>query len=368
MAAPEAPRPARFLTLRAAAGGDARAEAEQVFAALGATLAAAGGDWDDVVWMRIFYRDRADFAPMNSVRKPLFERVIAEYRYPATTGLVSGGGPDGSALELEVMLGPGKALRDSPRVWKQIGGGHGRPPAAHAVEWDGILWVSGQIAYDAETNLVGERASEQVAQAVANLRAIVEDAEFAPAGFLALTVFLVESALGERERVLDALLAELGDDLGGARPVISVVSVEELFMPGLLVEIEALAVRPGEGPVESEAAEPGAPTAAARCGRHVFAVAASPVPGAAGWGPLVAELERALRERDAELAHLGRLTVWVDPSIPSAELRRAVDADLGPRLPADLAVCLVPCRSPDPASTLLRAEALAHPPRRWAEN
>ncbi|MFN8231916.1 MAG: RidA family protein [Actinomycetota bacterium] len=310
--------------------------------------------------MRIFYRDRDDFAAMNSVRKRLFERVIKEHRYPTTTGLVSGGDPGGPALEFEVMFGPGKTLRDSPQVWKQIGGGHGRPPAAHAVEWDGVLWISGQIAYDVETNLVGERAADQVPQAMANLRAIVADAEFAPAGFLAITIFLVAGALDEADQVIGAVLAELGGDLGDNPPVISVVGVEELFMPGLLVEIEALAARVGKSTIQSESQSVATPNAAARCGRYVFAVAESPSPRIQGWGEVIDELERMLVGQGAALADLGRLTVWVDPSIPREGLGRAVEADRGGRLPDDLAIGLIPSRAAGPASVGLRVEALAY--------
>ena len=102
------------------------------------------------------------------------------------------------------------------------------------------LFVAGQIAWDAEQELVGgSDFVRQFDQALANVLAVVAAAGGVPADVARMTVFVTD-----KKRYL-AALKELGDvwreRMGRHYPAMALVEVRALVEDGALVEIEATA-------------------------------------------------------------------------------------------------------------------------------
>jgi enamine deaminase RidA (YjgF/YER057c/UK114 family) len=336
-------------------------------------LEAEGRGWDDLVWFRIFYRERDDFPRLNEVRKPFFEARMPAGNFPATTGVVTGLGEDGLTIELEMMLGAGKVLRDSPWVWKTIRGGLGKPPAAHGVEWGGLLWISGQVGYDEEANLVDPTALGQLPQALRNLWAIIKDAGCRREDVAQFTFHLVASAFDEYEAVREEFEAMLAEVYGERPPLVSFVGVEELFMPGVLVEIEGYvatdaaartvatpAVGGGEARAELGIRARSAP--AARVGELAFATGVG-IGDSVGrcFTAALDELEAALATVESGLAKIHRATLWFAPRDSYDEVLSLLDAAIGTRLPADLSgkVLVTPISAAPEVEASVRFEVMA---------
>jgi 2-iminobutanoate/2-iminopropanoate deaminase len=365
----------RFITLKSPAEPSTQAETEANFAVAAEVLAGEGRTWDDLVWFRIFYRERADFPRLNEVRKPLLEAALPGGEFPATTGVVTGLNGDGATVEFEMMLGAGKALRDSSRVWKVIRGGLGRPPAAHGVEWGGLLWISGQVGYDEGANLVADSALGQLPQALRNLWAIVEDAGHRRQDVVQFTFHLVASAFDEYEEVREEFESMLAAIYGERPPLVSFVGVEELFMPGVVVEIEAYVasdpatrVVPMAEPLAAPAealAELGIPVRSApagRCGEFAFAVGAAVGDSVAEcFEAAVDDLASRLATVEADLSRLSRATLWYSPAEAHAEVTALLAAAVGDRLPAAVAdkVLLTPIATASEVAAAVRLEAMA---------
>ncbi|MEG0283979.1 MAG: RidA family protein [Erysipelotrichales bacterium] len=64
-------------------------------------------------------------------------------------------------------------------------------PYSHAVEANGMLFVSGQIPFDPETNEIVEGgAAEQTRQSCANVDAILKEAEYSKYDIVKATIFI----------------------------------------------------------------------------------------------------------------------------------------------------------------------------------
>lgn len=108
------------------------------------------------------------------------------------------------------------------------------------VEGGRLLFVAGQIAWDAEQRLVGHGDfAVQFRQALANVVAVVRAAGGAPEHLASLTIYVTDKAayLAERRAVGDAY-REL---LGRHYPAMALVQVADLLEDGALVEIQAVA-------------------------------------------------------------------------------------------------------------------------------
>lgn len=79
--------------------GDARAQAERVFANLAAVCAAAGGSLDDVVRVGIYVTDLGDFAVVNEVMAGHF----GEHR-PARSTIEVSALPRGAHVEVDAIM------------------------------------------------------------------------------------------------------------------------------------------------------------------------------------------------------------------------------------------------------------------------
>jgi enamine deaminase RidA (YjgF/YER057c/UK114 family) len=101
-----------------------------------------------------------------------------------------------------------------------------------------IVFVSGQVGYDAEGTLVSEDVVEQAAQAFRNVRMAIEALGGSVLDIAKLTIFVV----GHRPELAQPLLAARSRVLGDHKPASTFLGVEKLIRPELLVEVEAIAV------------------------------------------------------------------------------------------------------------------------------
>ena len=100
-----------------------------------------------------------------------------------------------------------------------------------------LVFVSGQGPISAEGELVGEGDFEaQVRQTYENMRTVLEQAGTSLESVVKLTVFLTDIAnLREHGRIK-------GEFFPGAQPASTAVQIGALALPGMLVEVEAIAV------------------------------------------------------------------------------------------------------------------------------
>ena len=78
--------------------GSVEVQTYQCFANLGAVLAAAGLDFDDVIKCNVYLRDMADFAEMNHAYATHFSQP-----YPARTTVAVAGLPLDARVEIELV-------------------------------------------------------------------------------------------------------------------------------------------------------------------------------------------------------------------------------------------------------------------------
>ena len=114
---------------------------------------------------------------------------------------------------------------------------------SHGIAADGtVIFVSGQVGWDAEQRLVSDDLAGQTRAALANVVAIVAAAGGLPEHIARMTWYVVDKrdytsqrgAIGEAYRSV----------MGRHYPSMSVVEVHGLIEDGALVEIEATAVLP----------------------------------------------------------------------------------------------------------------------------
>ncbi|MDQ3811790.1 MAG: RidA family protein [Chloroflexota bacterium] len=105
-----------------------------------------------------------------------------------------------------------------------------------------LLFLAGQIGWDAGGRLASPSFLEQARQALANVAAVLDAAGARPEHLVRLTWYVVD----KREYL--AAQSELGrvyrEVLGGHYPAMTLVQVADLLENGARVEIEATAVVP----------------------------------------------------------------------------------------------------------------------------
>jgi 2-iminobutanoate/2-iminopropanoate deaminase len=108
-------------------------------------------------------------------------------------------------------------------------------PYSQAVRFADLVFVSGQIAIDQETNEVVQGGiAEQTERALANVRAILEEAGTSLANVVKTTIFLVD--LGDFSAMNEVYARHLGD-VFPARATVQIGALPS----GALVEIDAIA-------------------------------------------------------------------------------------------------------------------------------
>ena len=110
-------------------------------------------------------------------------------------------------------------------------------PYSQAIEANGMLFCSGQIALDASTGqMVGETPAAQTEKLMENIRAVLEASGLGLNHIVKTTIFLTDiKAFTEVNEVYEK-------KLNGHKPARSTVGVSALPKGGL-VEIECLAIR-----------------------------------------------------------------------------------------------------------------------------
>ncbi len=112
---------------------------------------------------------------------------------------------------------------------------------SHGIVAEGrVLFVAGQIGWNAKSEIVSDRFADQFDQALGNVLAVVREAGGTPASIARLTIYVVD-----KKDYLDAR-REIGEKyrarMGGHHPAMTLVEVRALLEPGARVEIEATAV------------------------------------------------------------------------------------------------------------------------------
>jgi enamine deaminase RidA (YjgF/YER057c/UK114 family) len=105
-----------------------------------------------------------------------------------------------------------------------------------------LVFVAGQIGWDAKERVVSDDLVAQARQALSNVLAVVAEAGGGPEHIARLTWYVTDRAeYVERRRELGhAYRAVMGD----AYPAMSLLEVKGLLEPGAVVEIEATALLP----------------------------------------------------------------------------------------------------------------------------
>jgi 2-iminobutanoate/2-iminopropanoate deaminase len=104
----------------------------------------------------------------------------------------------------------------------------------------GLLFVSGQVAFDDRGRIVGDDIEAQAERALANLLAVLAEAGAGPGDVIRFGAFLtsreyVAPYVAARERLFP-----------GCRPASTTV-ICDLVDPAMLIEVEAVAAIPAEG-------------------------------------------------------------------------------------------------------------------------
>lgn len=105
-----------------------------------------------------------------------------------------------------------------------------------------LLFVAGQIAWNAEQQIVSDNFIEQFACALANVMTVVREAGGEAESIGRLTIYVVDKT--EYSADLKAVGAAYRSVMGRHFPTMTLVEVAGLLEPGARVEIEATAVIP----------------------------------------------------------------------------------------------------------------------------
>jgi reactive intermediate/imine deaminase len=110
------------------------------------------------------------------------------------------------------------------------------PGYSHAVRAGGLLLISGQVPLDEAGEVVGADLESQARQAFRNLGAVLAAAGVTFDAVVKLSYFVTD--IGQ----VAAVRAVRDEFINTANPPAStLVEVSRLFLPGLLIEIEAIA-------------------------------------------------------------------------------------------------------------------------------
>ncbi len=105
-----------------------------------------------------------------------------------------------------------------------------------------VLFVAGQIGWDARSRLVSSELTAQFAQALDNVLAVVREAGGGPEHVGRFTIYVTDKRryLAEAKAIGVAYRERMGKHF----PAMALVEVKDLLEDGALVEIEATAVLP----------------------------------------------------------------------------------------------------------------------------
>jgi reactive intermediate/imine deaminase len=111
-------------------------------------------------------------------------------------------------------------------------------PISHytdAVRFDNVLYISGLAPVDKDMNLIGgDDAAAQTRQIFENMKSILDAAGAGFGDVLRVTVYLTD--ISDRTIINPVRQEYFGD----ARPASTLIGINELAVPGMKVEIEAI--------------------------------------------------------------------------------------------------------------------------------
>jgi 2-iminobutanoate/2-iminopropanoate deaminase len=106
-----------------------------------------------------------------------------------------------------------------------------------SVDPSGLVFLSGQVAWDEQARVVGSTYAEQARKALANLELALEAAGSDLRHLLHVRVYV----RGELAEHLAEIVPILAERLGASRPALTGIGVASLATPDTLLEIEAVA-------------------------------------------------------------------------------------------------------------------------------
>jgi 2-iminobutanoate/2-iminopropanoate deaminase len=112
-------------------------------------------------------------------------------------------------------------------------------PFSQAVVAKGLVFVSGQLALGPQGDMVGETIGEQTEQVIANIDAVLKEAGASLADVIKTTIWIT------RKEDFPGFNEVYARHFMGTTPARATVC-SDLMIPGALIEIEAIAVVPGE--------------------------------------------------------------------------------------------------------------------------
>jgi enamine deaminase RidA (YjgF/YER057c/UK114 family) len=116
------------------------------------------------------------------------------------------------------------------------------PPPGHfsdAVSFGGMLFISGVVPIDKDGHLVGKgNISQQAEQVFANIGTVLSSVGAGFGSLLKITIFL--TSVADRQAV-DQVRRRM---FGESRPGSTLIGVNELALPDIHIEVEAIAAMP----------------------------------------------------------------------------------------------------------------------------
>ncbi|MDA0276068.1 MAG: RidA family protein [Proteobacteria bacterium] len=110
-------------------------------------------------------------------------------------------------------------------------------PISHycdAVQWGDLLFISGMAPIDAQGRVVSDDVVAQTRQVFENLKAALDAASASFADVLKVTVYLTD--VNDRVKINPVRKEYFGE----ARPASTLIGINQLAIPGMKVEIEAV--------------------------------------------------------------------------------------------------------------------------------
>ncbi len=112
-------------------------------------------------------------------------------------------------------------------------------PLAQAKQIGNTIYVSGQVAFNSQGKLVGKGSMKvQTRQVFRNIKAVLAAADAKMEHIIKINTYITDA--GKFMEMLEAR----GDVFGDNPPASTAVVVAGLAFPGLLIEVEAIAVKP----------------------------------------------------------------------------------------------------------------------------
>lgn len=111
------------------------------------------------------------------------------------------------------------------------------PPISHycdAVRWGDLLFISGMAPVDKSGRVVSEDVAVQARQVFENMKVVLDAAGARFGDVLKVTVYLTD--VNDRKKINPVRQQYVG----AARPASTLIGINELAIPGMKVEIEAV--------------------------------------------------------------------------------------------------------------------------------